>query len=71
MTGKGNATKEEMISFARLNGFDPVDDNAADALAILLAGAEGAEISAKSRVLFCHRGGRRGEPRLFASVRNF
>jgi Holliday junction resolvasome RuvABC endonuclease subunit len=38
MTGKGNATKEEMIAAARLRGFDPVDDNAADALAILLAG---------------------------------
>jgi Holliday junction resolvasome RuvABC endonuclease subunit len=36
--GKGNATKEEMIAFARSKGFDPADDNEADALAILFAG---------------------------------
>jgi Holliday junction resolvasome RuvABC endonuclease subunit len=36
MTRKGNATKDEMIVAARLRGFDPVDDNEADALAILL-----------------------------------
>jgi Holliday junction resolvasome RuvABC endonuclease subunit len=35
MTGKGNATKEEMIMAARSRGFDPVDDNEADALGIL------------------------------------
>lgn len=34
-TGKGNATKTEMILEARLRGFDPVDDNEADALALL------------------------------------
>jgi Holliday junction resolvasome RuvABC endonuclease subunit len=37
-TGKGNATKEEMIAAAEECGFDPVDDNEADALAILFAG---------------------------------
>jgi Holliday junction resolvasome RuvABC endonuclease subunit len=37
-TGKGNASKEEMIAAARSRGFNPVDDNSADALAILLAG---------------------------------
>jgi Holliday junction resolvasome RuvABC endonuclease subunit len=36
MTGKGNATKEEMIVAARLRGFDPQTDDEADALAILL-----------------------------------
>jgi Holliday junction resolvasome RuvABC endonuclease subunit len=36
MTGKGNATKEEMIMAARLRGFDPKTDDEADALAILL-----------------------------------
>jgi Holliday junction resolvasome RuvABC endonuclease subunit len=36
MTGKGNATKGEMIAAARLRGFEPVDDNESDALAILL-----------------------------------
>lgn len=35
-TGKGNADKEKMIAAARQRGFDPVDDNAADALAILM-----------------------------------
>jgi Holliday junction resolvasome RuvABC endonuclease subunit len=34
-TGKGNATKEEMMTAARSWGFDPVDDNEADGLAIL------------------------------------
>jgi Holliday junction resolvasome RuvABC endonuclease subunit len=37
-TGSGNATKEEMIAAARSRGFNPIDDNEADALAILLAG---------------------------------
>lgn len=34
-TGKGNATKEAMIVAARARGFNPCDDNEADALAIL------------------------------------
>jgi len=34
-TGKGNAGKEAMIEAARSWGFEPVDDNEADALAIL------------------------------------
>lgn len=34
-TGKGNAGKAEMIAAARRRGFDPEDDNEADALAIL------------------------------------
>jgi Holliday junction resolvasome RuvABC endonuclease subunit len=34
-TGKGNAKKEEMVIAARAKGFRPVDDNHADALAIL------------------------------------
>jgi Holliday junction resolvasome RuvABC endonuclease subunit len=37
-TGNGRATKEEMMDFARQRGFNPVDDNSADALAILLTG---------------------------------
>jgi Holliday junction resolvasome RuvABC endonuclease subunit len=35
MTGKGNATKEEMIAAAKLRGFDPKTDDEADALGIL------------------------------------
>lgn len=34
-TGKGNAPKAAMIAAARVRGFAPVDDNEADALAIL------------------------------------
>jgi Holliday junction resolvasome RuvABC endonuclease subunit len=34
-TGKGNAGKEEMIAAARARGYSPIDDNEADALAIL------------------------------------
>jgi hypothetical protein len=35
-TGRGNAPKEAMIAAARSRGFSPVDDNEADAIAILL-----------------------------------
>ena len=34
--GKGNADKQAMIAAVRQRGFDPVDDNEADAIAILL-----------------------------------
>lgn len=34
-TGKGNASKEEMMAAARAKGFNPSDDNQADALALL------------------------------------
>lgn len=34
-TGKGNASKEDMIGEARRRGFDVADDNEADALAML------------------------------------
>ncbi len=39
-TCKGNANKEMMIAEARLRGFSPVDDNQADALAILFHALE-------------------------------
>jgi len=35
ITGKGNAGKEAVIAAVRELGFDPVDDNEADALAVL------------------------------------
>lgn len=35
VTGKGNANKMAMIDAMRKRGYDPVDDNEADALAIL------------------------------------
>ncbi len=34
-TGKGNASKDQMIGAAQLRGHDPCDDNEADALALL------------------------------------
>ena len=34
-TGKGNAAKEAMIAAARARGYNPADDNEADAIAIL------------------------------------
>jgi hypothetical protein len=34
-TGKGNASKEAMITAARARGYSPVNDNEADAIAIL------------------------------------
>ena len=43
-TGKGNASKDDMIASVRLRGHNPADDNEADALAFertiaLFAGA--------------------------------
>jgi Holliday junction resolvasome RuvABC endonuclease subunit len=35
-TGKGNADKSEVIAALRARGFEPADDNEADAIAILL-----------------------------------
>lgn len=35
-TGKGNANKEEVIASIKEKGFNPVDDNEADSLALLL-----------------------------------
>jgi hypothetical protein len=34
--GKGNASKDDVIAAMRARGFEPVDDNEADALAVLL-----------------------------------
>ena len=36
VTGKGNASKQQVIAAIRSRGFNPADDNEADALAILL-----------------------------------
>ena len=36
VTGKGNADKEAVIAAVRALGFDPADDNEADALALLV-----------------------------------
>ncbi len=40
VTGKGNADKAAMIAAVKARGFNPVDDNEADALAILLWATE-------------------------------
>jgi Holliday junction resolvasome RuvABC endonuclease subunit len=43
-TGKGNASKDEMVAAVRARGHAPVDDNEADAIALLyLAGGMAAE----------------------------
>lgn len=39
-TGKGNAKKDAMIAEARRRGYDPCDDNEADAIAILVLKTE-------------------------------
>jgi Holliday junction resolvasome RuvABC endonuclease subunit len=39
-TGKGNASKKDMINFAKSCGYNLIDDNAADSLAILLTGLD-------------------------------
>jgi Holliday junction resolvasome RuvABC endonuclease subunit len=49
MTGKGNATKDEMIAAARLRGFDPQTDDEADALAILFLALKTIDLSAICR----------------------
>jgi hypothetical protein len=40
MTGKANATKDEMIAAARRKGFNPKTDDEADAIAIMLLAIE-------------------------------
>jgi Holliday junction resolvasome RuvABC endonuclease subunit len=40
VTGKGNADKAAVIAAVRARGFNPADDNEADALAILLWATE-------------------------------
>jgi Holliday junction resolvasome RuvABC endonuclease subunit len=42
-TGKGNANKEAVIAAVRKLGFEPQDDNEADAIALLFCHAEGFE----------------------------
>ena len=39
-TGRGNAKKEDMVEEARRRGYDPCDDNEADAIAILVLKTE-------------------------------
>lgn len=39
-TGKGNANKEAMIEAAKARGFNPADDNEADAIALLFCQLE-------------------------------
>lgn len=40
ITGKGNASKQEVIQAVQCRGFSPKDDNEADALALLLLALE-------------------------------
>jgi Holliday junction resolvasome RuvABC endonuclease subunit len=43
-TGKGNASKEEMVASVRARGHQPADDNEADALALLAWAIETQEV---------------------------
>lgn len=43
-TGKGNAGKPEMIAAVRKAGFEPTDDNEADAIALLLLKLQSPEV---------------------------
>ncbi len=45
-TGKGNASKDDMIAAAKARGFDPVDDNESDALALLHWALDTQEVAA-------------------------
>ena len=63
-TGSGRATKEEMVAEARLRGFDPVDDNEADALALLhrrIVEGPGGEQDKRKAAKHAYRLGRRTE----------
>ena len=39
-TGKGNASKDEMVASVRARGYTPADDNEADAIALLYLARE-------------------------------
>lgn len=47
MTGKGRATKQEIIAAVKKLGYEPEDDNAADALAILYSVVKNKDILIK------------------------
>lgn len=49
-TGRGNATKEDMIEAVRKLGFDPVDDNEADAISTLTCVFDRKKIEAQKKV---------------------
>ena len=63
-TGKGNAPKQAMIDAARARGFSPVDDNEADAIAILLWAIEtnGGHAMTGMRFMPKGYGGKRRKP---------
>lgn len=46
VTGKGNAGKDLVISSVRKHGFEPKDDNEADAIALMLLKLESPEVQA-------------------------
>jgi Holliday junction resolvasome RuvABC endonuclease subunit len=64
-TGSGSATKAEMIAFAERCGFNPIDDNAADALAILFAGVNTLEAHGDSRYFLAKVGNGAATPDSF------
>jgi Holliday junction resolvasome RuvABC endonuclease subunit len=72
MTGKGNATKDEMIAAAKSRGFNPQTDDEADALAMLFLALKTNSLPGDgSSLLPGPERERAAAPRGFASVRNF
>lgn len=49
ITGKGNASKQQVIDAIKERGYDPCDDNEADALAIMLIGLNPPEHTSSQR----------------------
>lgn len=48
VTGKGNADKAAMIAAVRKLGYEPIDDNEADAVALMLWATEGDSVTSVS-----------------------
>ena len=74
ISGKGNASKVDVIDAVKRHGFDPIDDNEADALSVLFFGLQvlGKLRNKKSlRVLPSSDNQRFFRPRHFASDRTF
>ncbi len=51
ITGKGNANKKAVIAAVKDRGFEPADDNEADAIAILLWAEEGRAMKPPDRTM--------------------
>jgi Holliday junction resolvasome RuvABC endonuclease subunit len=70
-TGNGHASKEDMIVFAKRCGFNPVDDNAADSLAVLFAGLNMLKFKENLRYFLTNGKGGRQSPKAFLASELF